>query len=152
MVHGTKGFLRMSFKATDVKMGKLSWIILIDPILSSEPLKTEFALAGVREMWWKRKRAGEVRELPVEKRLNFNLPLLLLRCRCSQTGTGKRTLGDMASLHLTKNKGRWTSDLNLANHLNELGSGFFPSASDEEPTYPDTLMLAWRLFAPLPKG
>lgn len=96
----------MSFKATDVKIGKLSWLILIGPIVSSEPLKTEFSLAGVAVMWSKRKTTGEVRELPMEKGLNFNLPLLLLRCRCLQTGTEKRTLEDMASLHLTKNKGR----------------------------------------------
>lgn len=95
----------MSFKATDVKIGKLSWLILIGPILS-EPLKTGFSLAGVRVMWSKRKTAGEVRELPMEKGLNFNLPLLLLRGRCLQTGTEKRTLEDMARLHLTKNKGR----------------------------------------------
>lgn len=41
----------MSFKGTDVKVGKLLWVVLIGPILSSEPLKTELSLAGVREMW-----------------------------------------------------------------------------------------------------
>lgn len=47
----------------------------------------------------------------------------------------------MASPHSTEKEVE-TSDLNSANSLNELGIGFFPTDSGEEPRYPDTLLFA----------